>query len=172
MAKLADLYEVKKEDLGDVDPRKFYFVILERLRVSQLHAPRTPQIGQENNCDPETGLFFEEEFNRKQLAKSHGDPRLTNLLFDMERLRTLYDLSKNLLTKGIADIRSTKSSGDGPNSPSSIQSYVATSSNEIQSIYRTIVPYINQQFPSDGSLEQTFQLKAKKQIKGDHPANK
>src|SRR5258708_16693212 len=42
VAKLADLYEVKKEDLGDADPRKFYFGILERLRASQPGTSETP----------------------------------------------------------------------------------------------------------------------------------
>jgi hypothetical protein len=164
VAKLADLYEVKKEDLGDADPRRFYFVILERLRVSQPHTPRTPQIGQENNCDPEAGLFFEEEFNRQQLAKSHGDPRWANLIFDMERLRTLYDLCRNLLAKGITDVRATMSSGDA-NSPRSIESYIAASDAAIQSMYSTIVPYIDQQFPSDWSFEQDYLLK-KEQVGG------
>jgi hypothetical protein len=84
---------------------------------------------------------------------------------DIERLRTLYDLYRNLLTRGIADVRATTWSGD-PISPNSIPSYVAASSASIQSMHKTIVPYIDQQFPSDGSFEQAFQLKNKEQVEG------
>jgi hypothetical protein len=125
VAKLADLYEVKREHLGDVDPRKFYFEILERLRASpQPTNFRTPPSRQEDNCDPEVGLYLEEEFVGHQLGKTGVFKRLVNLISDIERLRNLYDLSRNLLTKGIADVRETPSSGDAPNSPSNIQSYV------------------------------------------------
>jgi hypothetical protein len=166
VAKLADLYEVKKEDLGDADPRKFYFVILERLRVSQLDTPRTPHIGQEN-CDPESGLFFEEVFNEQQFQQARGDRRFANLIFDIERLRNLYDLYRNLLTKGIADVRGRTWSGDVANSPDNLQSYIEAASPPIQAMYKTIVPYIDQQFPSDASFEKT-----KEQIERDYPTKK
>src|SRR5258708_6763914 len=105
VAKLADLYKVKKEDLGNADPRKFYFGILEQLRVSQPGTSETPQRVHDNNCDPDRALVFEEEFNRQQFQQALGrDKRFANLIFDIERLRTLYDLYSNLLIGDIADI--------------------------------------------------------------------
>lgn len=34
VAELADLYETRTEDLGDADPRRFYFTILQGLRIA------------------------------------------------------------------------------------------------------------------------------------------
>jgi hypothetical protein len=52
---------------GDADPRRFYFTVLKGLRVAQPRTPRTPLIGVGIDCDPEAGLYFEEEFNRSSL---------------------------------------------------------------------------------------------------------
>jgi hypothetical protein len=132
---------------------------LQRLRVSQPVTSRTPQLRQENNCDLEAGLYLEEELARRRLGKA-GDVRfrktgdvkgLVNLISDIERLRNLHELSRNLLTRGIADVPGTLLSGEASNS---IGSYIAASNAEIQSMHSTIVPYIDQQFPSDWSLEQ------------------
>jgi hypothetical protein len=159
VTRLADLHGISKEDLADTDPRKFYFEILQRLRVSQPVTSRTPQLRQETNCDLEAGLYLEEELTRRRLGKA-GDFRfrktadvkgLVNLISDIERLRNLYELSRNLLTRGIADVPGTLVPGEPSNS---IGSYIAASNAEIQSMHSTIVPYIDQQFPSDWSLEQ------------------
>ena len=69
--------------------------------------PGTPLISVGIDCDPEAGLYFEEEFNQQQLAKSGANQRLVDLVFDIERLRTLYQLSWNLFNKGMDDVRAT-----------------------------------------------------------------
>ncbi len=153
VAKLADLYGVSKDDLGDSDPRRFYFEILERLRVSQPRIDREPQLRQADICDPEVGLYLEEKVFRQQLGKSGDFKRLLNLISDIDRLRNLYDLSTNILTRGIADLKAAVLSDDAS---SSIGIYIASSSNAIQSMHATIVPYINRQFPSDESFEQAL----------------
>jgi hypothetical protein len=87
VAKLADLYDVKKEALAASDPRNFYFTILEGLRVAEPRTSRKPLNRSDINCDPEAGLYFEEEFNQQQLAKYGANQRVVNLIFDIERLR-------------------------------------------------------------------------------------
>jgi hypothetical protein len=169
IANLADLYEVRLEDLSDGDPRRFYFTILNKLRVAQPRAPQTPQISAVIECDPEAGLFFEQEFNRRQLAKVGAEQRLVNLVFDIERLRTLYQLSWNLFTKSLDEGRATTWNGDKPNSPDRINPMIATSSTATQNMYKTIVPYIDQQFPSELRFETRFLAKVRRQAEQDYP---
>ena len=92
VAELADLYETKIDNLGDADPRRFYFIVLQGLRIAQPRTTRTPLVNVGIECDPEAGLYFQEEFYQQQLAKSGADQRVVNLIFDIERLRTLYQL--------------------------------------------------------------------------------
>jgi hypothetical protein len=131
--------------------------------VSQPVTSRTPQLRQEDNCDLEAGLYLEEEFNRRRIGKIGYIKGLVNLISDIERLRNFYELSRNLLTRGIAGVPGTTLSAEASNS---IGSYIAASNPVVQSIYSTVVPYIDQQFPSDWSFEQAFQLKTKEQVGG------
>jgi hypothetical protein len=120
VAELADLYETQIESLGDADPRRFYFIILQGLRGVQPRTPRTPLVGVGIDCDPEAGLFFQEQFYQQELTKTGADQHMVNLVFDIERLRTLYQLCWNLFNKGLDDVRATTWKDDTPNSPDSI----------------------------------------------------
>ena len=93
VAELSDLYETKIENLGEADPRRFYFVVLQGLRIAQPRTTRTPLVNVGIECDPEAGLYFHEEFYQQELAKSGANQRIVNLIFDIERLRTLYQLN-------------------------------------------------------------------------------
>lgn len=169
VAKLADLYETQMESLGDADPRRFYFTILRWLRLAQPRTPRTPLIKSGIDCDPEAGLFFEEEFNQRQLAKAGADQRLVNLIFDIERLRTFYQLSWNMLNKSIDDVRATTWKGDIPSTPDSITPLISTSDAATQAMYRVVIPYIDKQMPSEVELEARFENKRQEQAEQDYP---
>jgi hypothetical protein len=136
VAELADLYETSVESLGDADPRRFYFTILTELRIAKPRTPRTPLISVGMDCDPEAGLFFEEEFNQQQLAKIGANQRLVDLVFDIERLRTFYQLSWNLFNKGIDDVRATTWSGDSPSTPDTITPMIDASSTAMSDVRR------------------------------------
>jgi hypothetical protein len=172
VAELADLYEVTKDSLGDADPRRFYFTILESLRIAQPRTPRTPQVSLGIDCDPEAGLYLYEEFNQQVLAKSGANQRLVNLVFDIERLRTLYQLCWNLFNKGIDDTRKTTWAGDTPKTVSTIAPYIANSGTAIQTMYKEIIPYIDAQFPSKYAFEQAFKAKTKREAEQDYPARR
>jgi hypothetical protein len=172
VAELADVYEVTKDSLGDADPRRFYFNILESLRIAQPRTPRTPLISVGIDCDPEAGLYFYEEFNQQVLAKSGANQRLVNLVFDIERLRTFYQLCWNLFVKGIDDTRRTTWVGDNPNTISTIAPYIATSGTTIQMMYKVVIPYIDAQFPSKYAFEQAFKLKTKREAEHDYPVRR
>jgi hypothetical protein len=172
VAELADLYEAHIESLGDADPRRFYFTILQGLRIAQPRTPRTPLISVGIECDPEAGLYFQEEFYQQQLAQSGADQRLVDLAFDIERLRTMYQLSWNVFNKGISDLRATTWSGDTRGTPDSIAPMIATSSAATQNVYRAIFPYIDKQFPSEMTFENRFMQKQVQQAARDYPVQK
>ena len=108
MAKFVDLYNMKKEQLGDASPLRFYLVILDMLRITQPRVSPTQLIKTGIACDPEAGLFWEEQFYQQQLAQYGADQKLSTMIFDIELLRTLYQLSWNVFNKGISDVRATK----------------------------------------------------------------
>lgn len=169
---IADLYEVKKDDLGDADPRRFYFVVLQGLRIAQPRITRTPLVNVGIECDPEAGLYFQEGLYQQQLSQSGADQRLVNLIFDIERLRTLYQLDWNLFNKGIGDLRATTWNGDTPSSPDSITPMIATSSAATQNIYKAIIPYIKKQLPSEVTFEMRFRQTLIQQAGRDYPVQK
>jgi hypothetical protein len=123
-------------------------------------------------CDLEAALFLMEDFNQQQLAKNGANQRLVNLVFDIERLRTLYQLCRNLLDKGLAEFRAATWVGDTPKFPSITQPYIATSFPATQLMYKHVIPYITQQYPSEQALVTTFLTQQKNQIEKDHPASK
>jgi hypothetical protein len=172
VAELADLYEVTKDSLGDADPRRFYFTILESLRIAQPRTSRTPQVSLGIDCDPEAGLYFYEEFNQQELAKLGANQRLVNLVFDIERLRTFYQLCWNLFNKGIDDTRKTTWVGDPPKTVSTIAPYIANSGTAIQMMYKEVIPYIDAQFPSKYAFELAFNQKTKRDAEHDYPARR
>jgi hypothetical protein len=173
-AEIADLYDVKAETLGADDPRKFYLTILEMTRIAQPRAPRTPLIKSNIECDLEAALFLMEEFNQQQLSKNAVmSQRMVNFIADIERLRTLYQLSRNLLDKGLAEFRgATVAVGGDAKFPNIIEAYIAASFPATQLMYKHITPYIAEQYPSDQALETAFQAEQKKQIEKDYPASK
>jgi hypothetical protein len=106
VAKLTDLNGVEKQVFGEDDPRRCFFTILERLRISQPVTFQTSLASERKSCDLDVGLYLEEEFNRGRLTKGNVRPD-AKLISDIERLRTLHGLCKNLLAKNIADVRMT-----------------------------------------------------------------
>jgi hypothetical protein len=169
VAELADFYETQIESLGDADPRRFYFIILQGLRGVQPRTPRTPLVGVGIDCDPEAGLFFQEEFYQRELTKTGADQHMVNLVFDIERLRTLYQLCWNLFNKGLDDVRATTWKDDTPNSPDSITPMISVSSAATQSMFKVIIPYIDQQLPSKVALEARFKAKQRREAEQDYP---
>lgn len=172
VAELADLYETKIDNLGDADPRRFYFVVLQGLRIAQPRTTRTPLVAVGIECDPEAGLYFQEDFYQQQLAKSGADQRVVNLIFDIERLRTLYQLNWNMFNKGIDDLRSTTWKGDVPSTPSSVTPMIATSSTATQNIYKAIIPYVAKQLPSTIAMQTRFMATQVQQATRDYPVQK
>jgi hypothetical protein len=99
--------------------------------------------------------------------------RLVNLISDIERLRTLYRLSRNLLEKGLAEFRgATVVVGGDTKFPNIIEPYIAASFPATQLMYKHIIPYLAQQYPSDQAFETAFQAAQKNQIEKDYPAAK
>ena len=172
VAKLADLYEIPKESLGDADPRRFYFTVLQQLRVAQPRTSRTPLISTGFECDPEAGLFFEEEFNQQQLAKLGADQRLVNLVFDIERIRTFYQLCWNVFNKSIDDVRATTWKGDVLNAPDSITPMISTSDTATQNMFRDVISYIDKQLPSEIELETRYFDERHREILHDYPVQR
>lgn len=169
---MADLYEIPKESLGDADPRRFYFTVLQQLRVAQPRTSRTPLISTGFECDPEAGLFFEEEFNQQQLAKLGADQRLVNLVFDIERIRTLYQLCWNVFNKSIDDVRATTWKGDVLNAPDSITPMISTSDTATQNMFRDVISYIDKQLPSEIELETRYFDERHREILHDYPVQR
>ena len=169
VAELADLYETEIESLGDADPRRFYFTILQGLRTVQPRTPRTPQVSVGLDCDPEAGLFFLEEFYQQELAKTGANQHTLNLVFDIERLRTLYRLCWLLFDKGLDDVRATAWKNDTPSSPDSVTPIVSASSAATQNMFKVVIPYIEQQLPSKVALEARFKAKQRQQAEHDYP---
>jgi hypothetical protein len=139
--------------------------------------PATERVAKQLGFDwqtvpPEAGLYFQEEFNQRDLAKSGADQRIVNLIFDIERLRTFYQLSWNVFNKGIGDVRATTWKEDEPTSPDSITPMIATSSAAMQNIYKAIMPYIDKQLPSKKALEARFMQTKAQQINRDYPTQK
>jgi hypothetical protein len=110
--------------------------------------------------------------NQQQLSKNDVmTQRLVNLISDIERIRTLYQLSKNLLDKGLAEFRgATVAAGGEAKFQNIIEPYIAASFPATQLMYKHIVPYIAQQYPSDQAIETAFQSEQKKQIERDYPS--
>jgi hypothetical protein len=92
-----------------------------------------------------------------------------NLVFDIERLRTLYQLCWNLFNKGLDDVRATTWKDDTPNSPDSITPMISVSSAATQSMFKVIIPYIDQQLPSKVALEARFKAKQRREAEQDYP---
>jgi hypothetical protein len=172
VAELANLFETKIESLGEADPRRFYFVVLQGLRIAQPRTIRTTLVNVGIECDPEAGLYFQEEFYQRELATSGANQGVVNLILDIERLRTFYQLSWNVFNKGIDDVRATTWKGDEPTSPDSITPMIATSSAATQNIYKAIMPYIDKQLPSKKTLETRFMQAQVQQVTRDYPVQK
>jgi hypothetical protein len=173
VARLADLYEVSKTDLTEADPRRFYFIILDSLRIAQPRAVGTPRIDNGISCDPEAGLFFEESFNKQELGKRGMDEqRLVDLNKDIERLRTFYQLSYLRLNKEIDDTRATRWKGDTPDMPDSVSPAIEVSGVSMQQMWTAIVPYIDKQFPSEKTFEAAYLARLNAATQREHPTVK
>lgn len=171
VAKLVDIYELRDEDISDASPRRFYFVILESLRIAQPKPFHTPLIDSGIACDPEAGLFFEENFNQQQLAKGSAENQhLVDFINDIERLRTFYQVIWMRFNKGISDIRATTWAADEPNMPDTLSEAMERSSNSMQQIWRAVVPYIDKTIPSQKEIEVAYQKKFRSVVEKEFPA--
>ena len=92
-----------------------------------------------------------------------------NRVFDIERLRTLYQLAWNLFNKGIDDVRGTTWKGNNAVAPDNITPMVAVSSAATQNMYKTVIPFIDEQFPSEGTLEMRFMQEQNQLAQHDYP---
>jgi hypothetical protein len=90
---------------------------------------------------------------------------MVNLIFDIERLRTLHQYSKNLLEKGLAEFRgATVAVGGEAKFPNIIEPYIVASFPATQLMYKHIL--------RTRRSRMAFQGEQKKQIERDYPASK
>ncbi len=169
VAKQYDMFDLDISQLDDVSPMKFYLSILGALRNAQPRVSLTPIVSVGIDCDPEAGLYFEEAFNQQELAKGGANQQIVNMIFDIERIRTLYQLSWNAFDKGMKDLRATTWTGDKPNTPESIGPWVSSSSAAIQNIYKTVIPFIDKNVPSDAQIETSFMARQAQNVSTDYP---
>ena len=169
VAKLYDMFDLDISQLDEVSPLKFYLSILGALRNAQPKVSLTPIVSVGIDCDPEAGLYFEESFNQQELAKGGANQRVVNMIFDIERIRTLYQFSWNAFDKGLKDLRATTWTGDKPNTPDSIGPWVSSSSAAIQNIYKTVIPFIDKNVPSDAQVETSFMARQAQDASKDYP---
>jgi hypothetical protein len=169
VAKMVDIYELGKERLGEASPLLFYMAVLDALRLAQPRVTLTPITNAGFKCDPEGGLYWEEEFVKREIKKGAVDQRLVNFIFDIERLRTLYQLDWNLFNKALDDLKKVKWIGDEPDIPDTISSYIETSGAVIRDVYKVVTPYINSNLPSDEQVESWFMQKQAEDAAKDFP---
>ena len=120
-------------------------------------------------CDPEAGLFWEETFYQNVLTQNGADQHLVNMIFDLEKIRTLYQLDWALFTRGLDDLKGVKWNNDTPNTPHSADAWISTSSLAIQNINKGIIPYINSNLPSEVQIETTFMQGVAQNAASDYP---
>ena len=172
VAKMADLYEMKKSDLADASPLRFYYTVLEALRIAQPRVSVTPLVSVGIGCDPEAGLYWEEQILERQLADEGADQRYVNMIFDVERLRTFYRLSWNLLIDGTKDVRATKWVGGNAKSPNTFKLWLMSSGAAIQRMYNAIIPYVDKNLPAEEDIEASFMQKEAQNVARDYPVLK
>jgi hypothetical protein len=172
VAQLVNLYDAKKDDFGEADPRRFYFTVLQSLKLAQPRTQRTPLTKTPLDCSLEAGLYFEEEMNQRQLANYGADSRLVELIFDIERLRTFHLLSWNLYRIGVADARATTWVGDEPRAPDNLTPMIENSSAAIQNMYKAIIPYVDTNYRSSKEFEVAFMQKMNQDAARDFPVRK
>lgn len=171
VAKLADLYEVRQSDLQRDDPRQFYYKILLMLRANQPQVSQSTRVDFGIDCDPEAGLYWEEDFALHELAKV-PDPHMTNLVSDIERIRTLYHLCWKLFTNGIDDIHATRWNGDEPYIPDSIALMINGSNEITKRLYNIVIAYIDAQMPSEKEFENKYRQGVVDEANRKFPVNK
>ena len=96
--------------------------------------------------------------------------KLINLISDIERLRTFYQLAWIMFTKGTEDIGATKWRGETADVPDSLSPAIAASSNSMQQMWKSIVPYVEKQLPSEKQFETAYRQKLNAAIQREYPA--
>jgi hypothetical protein len=173
VAKLADLYEIKQSDIQRDDPRQFYYKILLMLRANEPQVSQTPRVDFGIDCDPEAGLFWEEDFALHQLAKGGDlDPYMTNLVSDIERIRTLYQLCWKLFNHGTEDIHGTRWNGDEAYTPDSISLMINGSNEVTKRLYNIVIAYIDAQMPSEKEFQAKHQQRVTDEANRKFPTKK
>lgn len=168
VAKLADSYDVKQGDLGRDDPRQFYYKILLMLRANQPKTTRTTRIN--IKCDPEAGLYFEEDFALHQITdNSVLAPQMKNLIADIERLRSLYQVFWKAFNHNIDDDRATRWNGDEANTPDTLAPMVEGSDEVTKRLYKIVVAYIDEQLPTEEALVSKYRRKISEKAQADNP---
>lgn len=154
MAKLADLYGVKQSDLGRDDPRQFYYKILLMLQANQPKPTRTALIKSGIDCDPEAGLFMEEEFAARQIEKNSAlAPQMQDLVANIERLRVLYQVVWKTFGHSADDVRAMRWNGDDPFVPDTVTPMIEGSDDVSKRIYKIVVAYIDSQMPTEATFD-------------------
>jgi hypothetical protein len=170
VAKLADLYDVKQSDLGQDDPRQFYYKVLLMLRANQPKPPRTAQVRIDIKCDVEAGLYWEEEDSLHQLAQQDVTaPQMSLLVADIERLRSLQQAFWKIFNHGAADVRAIRWSGDEPYIPDTMTPLVEGSDDLTKRLYKIVVAYIDERLPTDKEFEAKFRQKMAEKAERDNP---
>jgi hypothetical protein len=171
VAKLSDLYEVRQSDLQRDDPRQFYYKILLMLRANQPQVSQSTRVDFGIDCDPEAGLYWEEDFALHELANV-PDSHMTNLVSDIERIRTLYQLCWKLFMHGIDDIHATRWNGDEPFMPDSITLMINGSNETIKRLYNIVIAYVDAQMPSEKEFEIKYTQSVVDQANRKFPVDK
>jgi hypothetical protein len=170
VAKLADLYDVKQSDLGRDDPRQFYYKILLMLQANQPKPTRTALIRSGIDCDPEAGLFMEEEFASRQIAQNSVlAPQMQELVADIERLRVLYQVVWKTFGHSADDVRAMRWNGDDPFIPDTVTPMIEGSDDVSKRIYKIVVAYIDSQMPTETTFEARHRQKIGEKAERDFP---
>jgi hypothetical protein len=171
VSKYADLYEVSYESLGQYDPRRFYYMVLDLIRKAQPLAMQQGIIDHGVKCDPEAGLFFEEEFNRGQLSKAGINPaHIVKLIEDIQRLRSLYQVVWVAFDQGSDEVANTTWNGDDTsNTPALLEPAISHLPSSGQVMWKTVMPFISEQMPTEKDFEVQFQIKYKNAVEKEYP---
>ncbi len=158
IVELADHYEVNPSQLPPKDPRQFYFSILALLRRAEPVPNVTPLMGTEADCTVGGGLYFQEQFYRRQL-NTVADPKDQLAVADFERLRTFQRLCWALLNLAMGDLRQARESSEQPVLSDNVTPGVARMDDFSREMYANVIPFVDRNMPSEAELAAAYQAK-------------
>jgi hypothetical protein len=170
VAGLTDLYDVQKEDLASDDPRQFYLKVLLLIRAIDPNPSRTNRRQLGVDCDPESGLFSEENISLNLMAGS-GQFAASNakLVDDIERLRSLYQISWQLFNRKADDLRKTVWDGDHPRGPHT-EAELVNKATGLNRDLLGVLAYLDKRFPSEKTFAVRYQAAYMQQLNKKYPA--